>query len=156
MFDLESSLNKRHRRRGRGVGCSKGKTCGRGHKGQRARSGGKRFSSRSRQMPINRRLSKRGFSHKKKLLIKAISLKFLNYKLKSNEYYSTDSLKSILNVKSKFKLKLLSGTFKLSNVVICCEKISATAQALVHANACSIELANPPPSAQLTFSIRNK
>lgn len=54
---------KKRTRKGRGEG-SKGKTCGRGHKGQNARSGGGvRPGFEGGQMPINRRLPKRGFSN---------------------------------------------------------------------------------------------
>ena len=54
---------KKRTRLGRGEG-SKGKTCGKGHKGQNARSGGgTRRGFEGGQMPINRRLPKRGFSN---------------------------------------------------------------------------------------------
>jgi len=52
-------------RRGRGRGSGKGKTCGRGHGGQRSRSGGKSAGLyEGGQMPLFRRLPKRGFSNK--------------------------------------------------------------------------------------------
>lgn len=48
---------------GRGIGCGVGKTCGRGHKGQKSRSGGfHKVGFEGGQMPIQRRLPKRGFS----------------------------------------------------------------------------------------------
>ena len=48
---------------GRGIGCGKGKTCGRGHKGQKARSGGwHKVGFEGGQMPIQRRLPKFGFT----------------------------------------------------------------------------------------------
>ncbi len=51
------------RRVGRGMGCGYGKTCGRGHKGQHSRSGGyHRLGFEGGQMPIQRRLPKRGFN----------------------------------------------------------------------------------------------
>jgi large subunit ribosomal protein L15 len=56
--------SKRQRRRvGRGVGSGLGKTAGRGHKGQRARSGGfHKVGFEGGQMPLQRRLPKRGFT----------------------------------------------------------------------------------------------
>ncbi|MBW2092527.1 MAG: 50S ribosomal protein L15, partial [Deltaproteobacteria bacterium] len=55
---------KRRRRVGRGSGSGLGKTCGRGHKGQRSRSGGKvRPGYEGGQMPLQRRLPKRGFTN---------------------------------------------------------------------------------------------
>ena len=55
--------SKRARTRvGRGIGCGKGKTAGRGHKGQKARSGGyHKVGFEGGQMPLVRRLPKRGF-----------------------------------------------------------------------------------------------
>ncbi len=50
------------RRVGRGIGCGLGKTCGRGHKGQKSRSGGlPKVGFEGGQMPLQRRLPKRGF-----------------------------------------------------------------------------------------------
>ena len=51
------------KRVGRGIGCGTGKTCGRGHKGQKARSGGSvRPGFEGGQMPMQKRLPKYGFS----------------------------------------------------------------------------------------------
>jgi len=53
---------KKSRRVGRGIGCTKGKTCGKGHKGQKARSGGfHKVGFEGGQMPLQRRLPKIGF-----------------------------------------------------------------------------------------------
>ena len=52
------------KRVGRGIGSGKGKTCGRGHKGQRARAGGfHKLGFEGGQMPLQRRLPKRGFTN---------------------------------------------------------------------------------------------
>src|SRR5512144_838506 len=52
------------KRLGRGIGSGSGKTCGKGHKGQKARSGGQRFVGfEGGQMPLYRRLPKRGFKN---------------------------------------------------------------------------------------------
>lgn len=54
---------KKSRRVGRGIGCTLGKTCGRGHKGQKARSGGfHKVGFEGGQMPLQRRLPKIGFT----------------------------------------------------------------------------------------------
>lgn len=54
---------KKGRRVGRGIGCTKGKTCGKGHKGQKARSGGfHKVGFEGGQMPLQRRLPKIGFT----------------------------------------------------------------------------------------------
>ena len=54
-------LKKEKKRLGRGIGSSKGKTSGRGHKGQKSRSGVSINSFEGGQMPLYRRLPKRGF-----------------------------------------------------------------------------------------------
>jgi large subunit ribosomal protein L15 len=54
---------KKSRRVGRGIGCTMGKTCGKGHKGQKARSGGfHKVGFEGGQMPLQRRLPKVGFT----------------------------------------------------------------------------------------------
>lgn len=56
--------SKKAYRKGRGVGTGNGKTAGRGHKGQKARSGGGvRIGFEGGQMPLHRRLPKRGFTN---------------------------------------------------------------------------------------------
>jgi len=54
---------KNRKRVGRGIGCGKGKTCGLGHKGQKARSGGAKMGFEGGQMPIYRQLPKHGFKN---------------------------------------------------------------------------------------------
>jgi large subunit ribosomal protein L15 len=64
MHDLKPADGARHRRRrvGRGPGSGLGKTCGRGHKGQRSRAGASKHAwFEGGQMPLFRRLPKRGF-----------------------------------------------------------------------------------------------
>jgi len=60
---INIKTKKRTKRPGRGIGSSKGKTCGRGHKGQKSRSGGAIISFEGGQMPLYRRLPKRGFNN---------------------------------------------------------------------------------------------
>ncbi|MCQ2493118.1 MAG: 50S ribosomal protein L15 [Lachnospiraceae bacterium] len=61
-------------RRGRGHGSGNGKTAGKGHKGQKARSGAPRPGFEGGQMPLYRRLPKRGFKNRNTLNIVAINL----------------------------------------------------------------------------------
>jgi large subunit ribosomal protein L15 len=61
-------------RRGRGHGSGNGKTAGKGHKGQKARSGAPRIGFEGGQMPLYRRLPKRGFKNRNSLDIEAINL----------------------------------------------------------------------------------
>ena len=67
------------KRKGRGVGTGNGKTGGRGHKGQHARSGGKtRVGFEGGQMPLVRRIPKRGFNNIFAKPLTAINLAVLN------------------------------------------------------------------------------
>lgn len=64
---------------GRGIGSGMGKTCGRGHKGQKSRSGGyTKVGFEGGQMPLQRRLPKFGFTSRKSLLKSEIRLSDLN------------------------------------------------------------------------------
>ena len=67
------------KRLGRGIGSGKGKTCGRGHKGQRARAGGfHKVGFEGGQMPLQRRLPKSGFRSAKASLREEVRLSELN------------------------------------------------------------------------------
>ena len=67
------------KRKGRGIGSGNGKTGGRGHKGQKARSGGKvRVGFEGGQMPLVRRIPKRGFINIHAKPLTAINLAVLN------------------------------------------------------------------------------
>jgi len=72
------------KRLGRGIGSGKGKTCGRGHKGQRARAGGyHKVGFEGGQMPLQRRIPKSGFRSQQALYREEIYLSDLN-KLESD------------------------------------------------------------------------
>ena len=64
-------------RRGRGHGSGNGKTAGKGHKGQKARSGAPRPGFEGGQMPLYRRIPKRGFKNRNTLDIVAINVSAL-------------------------------------------------------------------------------
>lgn len=67
------------KRRGRGIGSGLGKTCGKGHKGQKSRSGGyHKVGFEGGQMPLQRRLPKFGFTSRKALRRTEIRLSELN------------------------------------------------------------------------------
>ena len=66
--------NKSRKRIGRGIGSGKGKTSGKGHKGQKSRSGVSIKGFEGGQMPIHRRLPKRGFKNIKRINYTEINL----------------------------------------------------------------------------------
>ena len=108
-------INKKKIRVGRGIGSGKGKTSARGHKGQKSRSGVAIKSFEGGQMPLYRRLPKRGFKPiaRKKIAIINISdiESFIkNKKIKSQEEISIQILtgKKLINKKYS-KLKILGN-----------------------------------------------
>ena len=74
----EGSKHSDNFRRGRGHGSGNGKTAGKGHKGQLARSGHKKPGFEGGQMPLYRRLPKRGFKNRNTKEIIAINVDVLN------------------------------------------------------------------------------
>lgn len=70
----EGSVKSDNFRRGRGHGSGNGKTAGKGHKGQKARSGAPRIGFEGGQMPLYRRLPKRGFTNRNTKEIVAINI----------------------------------------------------------------------------------
>ena len=108
------------KRLGRGIGSTKGKTCGRGHKGQKARSGVAIKSFEGGQMPLYRRLPKRGFNPlRNKQTIAMINL-YKMQKILEKKVISPDNkvnlsiLQKSKQINKKYrKLKLLgSGDIK--------------------------------------------
>ena len=73
----EGSKHSDNFRRGRGHGSGNGKTAGKGHKGQKARSGGTRPGFEGGQMPLYRRIPKRGFTNRNTLDIIGINVSAL-------------------------------------------------------------------------------
>ncbi len=74
-----SGSRKKSKRVGRGIGSTFGKTCGRGHKGQKSRSGGfHKVGFEGGQMPLQRRLPKVGFSSRSKKYSAQVRLNELN------------------------------------------------------------------------------
>ena len=82
--NLITTNKKKKKRLGRGIGSSKGKTSGRGHKGQKSRSGVAIKSFEGGQMPLYRRLPKRGFR---------------NYKIKNIALINLSTLEKIISMK---------------------------------------------------------
>ena len=116
---LSSRWSKNKKRLGRGIGSTKGKTCGRGHKGQKSRSGVAIKSFEGGQMPLYRRLPKRGFKSVKSKDIALINLSKIQdtinrKKILLNTIINLQNLQKLNLIKNKYrKLKLLgSGDIK--------------------------------------------
>ena len=106
-------INKSKMRVGRGIGSGKGKTSGRGVKGQKSRSGVAIKSFEGGQMPLYRRLPKRGFNPIKKENIAILNLNKIQSYLDKKSFKSTETINSNLLKKLKLinknslKLKIL-------------------------------------------------
>ena len=105
--------NKKKIRVGRGIGSGKGKTCGRGVKGQKSRSGVAIKSFEGGQMPLYRRLPKRGFNPISRENIAILNLEKIQFyidqkSINTKEVLNSDLLKKLklINKNSK-KLKIL-------------------------------------------------
>ena len=113
--ELKSTLtsSKKAKRRGRGSGSGLGKTAGRGVKGQKSRSGVSINGFEGGQMPLYRRLPKKGFKNPFKTKIQGISFNMINniikkYKLDPAEIKEDELFNKKIFKKSKGSLKLLN------------------------------------------------
>lgn len=116
------------KRVGRGIGSGLGKTCGRGHKGQKSRSGGMpKIGFEGGQMPIQRRLPKVGFTSAKKRFTAEVRLNELNGL--SDEIVTIETLiaSNIVPEFTKRVKVILSGEIKSA---VKLQGISATAGAV--------------------------
>ena len=114
-----NKINKTKIRVGRGIGSGKGKTSGRGVKGQKSRSGVAIKSFEGGQMPLYRRLPKRGFNPINKasiaiLNLDKIQLYIVKKSIKTSDTLNSDLLKKLKLInKNSIKLKILgSGVIK--------------------------------------------
>ena len=114
MSEFINTLRPKHgtkfskKRVGRGIGSGTGKTCGRGHKGQKSRSGGKvQIGFEGGQMPLQRRLPKVGFTSKVNILTQDIRYDRLSV-IKEKEV-SFELLKKYKLIKSKIKTVRIIG-----------------------------------------------
>tara|TARA_A100001037_G_C14645547_1_gene412129 strand:+ start:48 stop:500 length:453 start_codon:yes stop_codon:yes gene_type:complete len=127
-------LNKKKIRVGRGIGSGKGKTSSRGHKGQKSRSGVAIKSFEGGQMPLYRRLPKRGFKSLKKINIAILNLSSIQrivdikrYDLKNTLNLKILKEKKLIN-KKYLKLKILGSGELNKNVDITADYASKNAQ----------------------------
>ncbi|SEG01602.1 50S ribosomal protein L15 [Nitrosomonas ureae] len=101
---------------GRGMGSGLGKTCGRGHKGQKSRSGGfHKVGFEGGQMPIQRRLPKRGFSVLKRVDYHCLRLR--DIKLIPEEVISIDLLKKFSIIPDKVREVKIYGADQIDKAI---------------------------------------
>ena len=105
--------NKKKIRVGRGIGSGKGKTSSRGHKGQKSRSGVAIKSFEGGQMPLFRRLPKRGFNSLNKNKVAILNLKKIQALIDKKVISETD----ILNLETLKKLKIIGNNFNKMKIL---------------------------------------
>lgn len=88
----EGSKHSQNFRRGRGHGSGNGKTAGKGHKGQKARSGAPRIGFEGGQMPLFRRIPKRGFTDPNSKVITGINVSVLEDRYNAGDEVTLESL----------------------------------------------------------------
>ncbi len=121
--------NRRKKRLGRGSGSGSGKTSGRGHKGQMSRTGSKNYLGfEGGQMPLIRRLPKRGFNNKFAAVYQIINVDGLN-KFKDGDTVTPKELKEA-NLISKIneKVKVLGKGEIKKSLAVEAHKFSKTAE----------------------------
>lgn len=134
---------KNKKRVGRGHSSGHGKTSGKGHKGQLARSGGgKGPGFEGGQTPIQRRLPKLpGFKNRFKKEFNIVNLNQLEVKFNNNETVSPTSLKERgLIKKEKLPVKVLANGSLTKKLIVKAHQFSATAQEKIKASGGEVEV----------------
>ena len=120
-FNLSEQVNKKRKRICRGIGSGKGKTGGRGLKGQKSRSGVSINGFEGGQMPLHMRMPKHGFKSRSKMKKTILKTDFLNFCFERNLIGKKNTLKiedieSLSKEKKNTYIKFLMGN-KLSNAI---------------------------------------
>ena len=127
-------------RRGRGHGSGNGKTAGKGHKGQKARSGAPRPGFEGGQMPLFRRIPKRGFKCRNSKNIISINVSDLN-RFEDGATVTVESLKEIGLVKNpRDGVKVLGNGDLTVKLTVKAKKFTKTAEEKIKAAGGTIEV----------------
>ena len=129
------------KRVGRGIGSGMGKTSAKGHKGQKARSGSKKNGFEGGQMPLTRRLPKRGFVNHFAKEYTIINISDLE-RLENDTEVTAESLKAcgLISKIEKDGLKVLGKGNLTKKLVVKAAKFSESAKAAIEAAGGSIEV----------------
>lgn len=136
---LEAKKSQKRKRLGRGEGSGLGSTSGKGHKGRKARSGGRvRRGFEGGQMPLQKRLPKVGFTNIFRKEFSVVNLDQLN-ELESTEVTS-ESLKKLGIVNKKNPVKVLARGKIERSFTVKVEKCSVAAKKAIEAAGGKIEV----------------
>jgi large subunit ribosomal protein L15 len=134
---------KQKKRLGRGPGSGHGKTAGRGHKGFKARSGsGVKPGFEGGQMPLQRRLPKRGFTNVFKKVFAIVSLEQLEV-FAAGETITVESLVAAKLVKKGAAVKILANGDVTKALHVTVDKISEAAKAKIEQAGGSVVIVTP-------------
>jgi len=137
---------KRARKRvGRGPGSGNGKTAGRGHKGQKSRSGySRRYGFEGGQMPLVRRLPKRGFHNIFRVEFQVVNLRDLERVFADGDLVTPEALVEQGLVRGgKHPVKVLADGELSKKLTVQAHKFSATAKAAIEAAGGTCEVVTP-------------
>ena len=127
----EGSKQSDNFRRGRGHGSGNGKTAGKGHKGQKARSGAPRIGFEGGQMPLYRRLPKRGFKNRNTKEIVSINMSKLEV-FEDGATVTIDAMKVIGIIKNpKDGVKILGSGELTKKLTVQANAFSASAKEMI-------------------------
>ncbi|MBM3489578.1 MAG: 50S ribosomal protein L15 [Alphaproteobacteria bacterium] len=145
---------KEGRRLGRGIGSGKGKTSGKGHKGQKARAGIAIKGFEGGQMPLHRRLPKRGFKNPFRKLYAIVNLRRLQAAIEAGKLDPAKTIgmaqlvaAGLVRDKAERVRLLADGELK-SRVEIAVTRASAAAVAAVEQAGGKVAQSDPAPAAE--------
>ena len=135
---LSSKALKGKKRLGRGIGSSKGKTSGRGHKGQKSRSGySKKIGFEGGQMPLQRRVPKFGFTNPNRVEYRAINLDTLQKLVDDKKIKTKVDLDALIKnglANKKDKIKILGRGELKAKLNVTAHKFSNSANKAIEDN----------------------
>jgi large subunit ribosomal protein L15 len=139
LSNLQKPDNKKRKRVGRGESSGLGKTCGKGHKGQRSRSGGGVSPGfEGGQMPLQRRLPKKGFTNTFKIHYNIIHVKDLS-KFEAGTEITPELLREKGIIKRQGPVKLLADGEVTAAYTVKLERVSTSARSKIEAGGGTVE-----------------
>lgn len=129
----EGSVHSDNFRRGRGHGSGNGKTAGKGHKGQKARSGAPRPGFEGGQMPLYRRLPKRGFKNRNTKDIVAINVGWLERLADGSEVTAESLVEAGVIRHARDGVKIIGGGELTKKLNVKVKAFSESAKAKIEA-----------------------
>ena len=136
LSNLQPAAGSKHSdnfRRGRGHGSGNGKTAGKGHKGQKARSGAPRIGFEGGQMPLYRRLPKRGFTNRNSKDIVGINVSELE-RFRSGSTVTVEKMMEVGLIKdARDGVKILGNGELTKKLNVKANAFSATAKEKIEA-----------------------